>query len=1000
MIPLTLEISNFLSYREQATLDFRGIHLACISGANGAGKSSILDAMTWSLFGQSRSKSDDDLVNRIASRNDEWAEVRFAFSIEDSIYRITRRKRAGRSTVLELQLATAINDDGEPSDWKALTESKVRETQTAIETILRMNFDSFINASFFLQGKADEFTTKTPARRKEILAELLGINVWDTYKEKFTAERKTQEEQIRLQEARITEIDEELTQEDERKQRVEQLTERYEQVQAQLTSKEAVLQNLRQVETAVNQQKQQLAQQRNSRERAQQTLTNLQQNKKRQESDLAQFQTLLGAADKIKSQYKKWQSLNETVQAWQQKANQHSALREKMEPHRLAIAQEKTRLEQQIGQLEQQQQAAQRAKEALLENVKTLESSRSELAKIEVTLEQFKAQTAALEKAKSQLQAMEGERNLWQKEAQTLEAEAARIAQAEKMRVQHQEQADAARSQLEQLAAQLADLQAQTQEQSSLTAELAAIEGEMPHLRSEMDVLKGKMEQLQNATEAACPLCGQPLSDEHRQDVIAEMKTNGTQMGDRFRAHQQRKATISERLPQLKTAVSRQATFERQQTVHQNALAQATAQMEEGVRVLKEWEENGRLRLEQLTTMLSARTELDALEAEVSALEAALIEKHSLEQQQQAHQKTIAQSETRQQALRETIEAWEETGQDNLAVAKRTLEAETYAQEAQTALAKLQSEADALQYDAYEHHEATEAVEKLADAPQQHQALQEAEINRTSLLRSIESLDEQIASQQETVTAYEAQIAENEASLAKLADSGDNLAVVEEEVKTLRDASIAATRDLGAAQQAVDVLAQQQERREKLTAEKKEQTDRLQKLQMLEEACGRNGVQALLIEAAKPQIEERANELLERLTGGNMRVMFETQRELKSKKATKVETFDIRIQDGAGERPYENYSGGEQFRVNFAIRLALSQILARRAGAKLQTLVIDEGFGSQDPNGRQRLIEAINTIQSDFERILVITHIEALREAFPTQISVEKTLGGSQISVN
>ncbi len=67
------------------------------------------------------------------------------------------------------------------------------------------------------------------------------------------------------------------------------------------------------------------------------------------------------------------------------------------------------------------------------------------------------------------------------------------------------------------------------------------------------------------------------------------------------------------------------------------------------------------------------------------------------------------------------------------------------------------------------------------------------------------------------------------------------------------------------------------------------------------------------------------------------------------------ETLDIQISDGAGVRDYEMYSGGEAFRVNFAIRLALSEVLAQRKGARLQTLVIDEGFGSQDIQGRQRL---------------------------------------------
>jgi exonuclease SbcC len=75
-------------------------------------------------------------------------------------------------------------------------------------------------------------------------------------------------------------------------------------------------------------------------------------------------------------------------------------------------------------------------------------------------------------------------------------------------------------------------------------------------------------------------------------------------------------------------------------------------------------------------------------------------------------------------------------------------------------------------------------------------------------------------------------------------------------------------------------------------------------------------------------------------------------------------------------------------------------LLARRAGAQLQLLVIDEGFGTQDAEGRERLVEAINSIQDDFARILAITHIEELKDAFPVRIEVVKTGDGSQISLN
>jgi DNA repair protein SbcC/Rad50 len=112
-----------------------------------------------------------------------------------------------------------------------------------------------------------------------------------------------------------------------------------------------------------------------------------------------------------------------------------------------------------------------------------------------------------------------------------------------------------------------------------------------------------------------------------------------------------------------------------------------------------------------------------------------------------------------------------------------------------------------------------------------------------------------------------------------------------------------------------------------------------------------------------------------------------------------IDTLDILIADARGTRPYETYSGGEAFRVNFAIRLALSRLLARRAGAALQTLIIDEGFGTQDSEGRERLVGAINTVARDFACILVITHISDLKEAFQSRIEVLKTDEGSQLSV-
>jgi exonuclease SbcC len=129
------------------------------------------------------------------------------------------------------------------------------------------------------------------------------------------------------------------------------------------------------------------------------------------------------------------------------------------------------------------------------------------------------------------------------------------------------------------------------------------------------------------------------------------------------------------------------------------------------------------------------------------------------------------------------------------------------------------------------------------------------------------------------------------------------------------------------------------------------------------------------------------------MTNNRMHVTLETQRE--TQKGTVRETLDIKIADEWGTRAYELFSGGEAFRINLALRIALSKLLARRAGAPLPTLVIDEGFGTQDAAARERLVEALNAIQDEFQCLLIVTHLDDLKDLFETRIEVVKNGDGS-----
>jgi exonuclease SbcC len=264
----------------------------------------------------------------------------------------------------------------------------------------------------------------------------------------------------------------------------------------------------------------------------------------------------------------------------------------------------------------------------------------------------------------------------------------------------------------------------------------------------------------------------------------------------------------------------------------------------------------------------------------------------------------------------------------------------------------------------------------------------------TDLLGDIKNDEQELADKSEKLKKMQNEFEKLYANLPDILQLKKELDSIDIELSQI-------SRRLGADKQRLDTIERKKVDKEKIQAELDQLIVAISRYQKLEEAFGKNGVPALLIEQALPEIEAHANELLDRLTIGQLSIHFETQSEYKDKKRQdKKETLDILINDANGHtRAYELFSGGESFRINFAIRLALSQVLAKRSGARLQTLVIDEGFGSQDHTGRSRLVETINQVKRDFSKILIITHLEELKDAFPGRIEVEKTPSGSQAEV-
>ncbi len=166
----------------------------------------------------------------------------------------------------------------------------------------------------------------------------------------------------------------------------------------------------------------------------------------------------------------------------------------------------------------------------------------------------------------------------------------------------------------------------------------------------------------------------------------------------------------------------------------------------------------------------------------------------------------------------------------------------------------------------------------------------------------------------------------------------------------------------------------------------------------LTEVFGPEGIPHTILSDLIPRLQHLTNSLLAALSAGKLSI------ELLLEKAARTSiregaVLEILVNDGAGCRPYELFSGGEAFRVNFALRLALSKLLASVAGVPLHTIFIDEGFGSQDGSGRQRVVEMLRAIENQFAKVVVITHVDEIKESFATRIEITRDEDGSHVAL-
>ena len=866
-----------------------------------------------------------------------------------------------------------------------------------------MNYDTFVNSVFVLQGRADEFTTRRPGERKRILGEILGLSIFDELEAQARIRRGDQDHTVKNLQQRIEELQREVAEKEVIAAAVTAHQERLSQLQLEIQETQKRLDELRQTQHTLDAQSQRaqeaerrLLQLRRERAEVEQQLANLHQR-------IADYETILKQETRIVDGYQSLQRLKVQEQQESAKADAFADLQRQQTTVQQALTTAQHRVEME----------AQSARQRLAETQTTLQACEAIMQEAPTIEANYEALQAARQRESMMVRALQQrsrfeqdkvrvERSIQQKR-HNLESEQRVLLSRQQEWQQKEAGSTLWRQQMGDVKQRLSRIEKQAQRFDDVRSEGVAIrvqlETSLPqNLASLQEEIERQQEkrQLLAASDAHCPLCDRPLSGADRQRVMQALAKDIAGYESRIQGIRQQQHQLHEQRQQLRVEyrtleqeVAQRQSLEQQHAALQVSLDEAQRAREHLAEVMGQ--------LQAIDTQLAsgnyASDDIDELQAITAQLDQLAYDPqaHDAVQRQLAD---LQPAELQRQRLQQAHADYERLSEQQQAYAQQvdgleqTLANKQFARAEQLELQSVNEQIAQLDFNPASYNQLRQQLQDHQRYERQHIELENA---RQQLLES------RVASQELELRKqrYEAEIAELETEQRQFAQGLGNLEQIRSDVaraealmQNQRHREGEERLALGRRQSQYEHCVQREAELKEKTAQRQHASEERRLYGDLAQVFGKNGIQAIMIENAIPELEDEANRVLARITDNAMHVTLETQRDTRTGKV--AETLDIKISDTLGTRNYELFSGGEAFRINFALRIALSKMLARRAGARLRTLVIDEGFGTQDSQGLERLVEIIKAIREDFAKIIVITHLRELKNAFDTHIEIKK----------
>jgi exonuclease SbcC len=1023
MIPQRILVKGFLSYRDEQEVTFDGDSLWMLTGPNGSGKSTVFDAVTYALFGQHRGGKQN--AKELINKDSDGLVVEFDFSLDGQLYRAHRtlKKKSNHSTRQIHHWVPAMAPGGK-GKWEAVLDTGSDRGFTEwVREHIGLTYETFTSSVLLLQGKAEKLLGAEPAERFRVLAGIVDLGRYQRLHERADTKRRELEatarsvqqqldalpevsdEELQEVDCRITAADaakREAQAEVERLQRLEVQAERWAELQARR------LETQQQWDHA-----QDLLNQAAVLEQAWERLTDLRL-----------------ALPHLESVVRGRNRLHEAMQLSEQLTAQRRELTVRLDQLDQALEQTRQQRDarrQAIIEDEDRQEALGirlRELSGLLARVALCKQQRDELTRLEAQQAQLPAhlpetlqklaqehtRLESLHQALPQLRRLHTERNELH-QARERSRSATEAEQAASMQVEH---LTIVQTELAQKGESAIPAHAQAREQAT---EARTLLKEATDALDEFDQLAGAK---------ICRHCGQPLTPNH---YVLEKKRRArekTEAEARYRQAEEVRQTAARAektlLGQKKEVDDRLEESREQAREHHRRRQQADR---DGQRHVCECTQTYRDLAEPFRSLVSAVSPDDWLATTyptASDLEDAQRQVQNLAAVRRQVQETKMvhdqwnDLQMRIAALRQTLTGQEAELPDDIpAFHQQHAQLEAEEKDLRTRLstqrARVRQEQDDLDRLTEERQGLSQQL-AAKDRQLDEQKLR-CQSNREAIAAACGFLPSRWQAMAETATMEQLQTCQAERQ--ELEDRGIEAQVrdlqgVRSGLETLRQRRAELEREqdeipeegrcdptqlrkrivaakqeltardlvLGQVRQEGLRLADRREQRQQLQQQFRD-VDRRQTLyRTLVEQLGRRGLQLHLMRQAESGIIDFANTVLDRLSGGQFCLRLRGADDGDTDQALQLEAYD-RQRDQVFGLPF--LSGSQRFRVAVSLALGIGQY-ASRQHRPIESVIIDEGFGCLDREGRQVMIQEMQNLRNQLRCILLVSHQEEFADAF------------------